>query len=84
MFIGYSIWWGTIPMPVCSFLEEYDFSGKTVIPFCTNEGSGLGSSERDIAKLCPKSKVAAGLAVRGTGVARSSPAVRAWLRELGL
>jgi flavodoxin len=41
-FIGYPIWWGTFPAPVKTFLSEYDFSGKTIVPFCTHEGSGLG------------------------------------------
>lgn len=41
-------WWSAFPMAVFTFLESYDFSGKTIIPFCTHEGSGLGNSERDI------------------------------------
>ncbi|HEX3010705.1 MAG TPA: flavodoxin, partial [Syntrophomonadaceae bacterium] len=61
IFLGYPNWWGTMPMPVFTFLEEYDFSGKTIIPFCTHEGSGLGHSEKDIAKLCPKAKLLKGL-----------------------
>jgi len=47
-----------MPMAVRAFLEEYDFSGKTIVPFCTHEGSGLGSSVRDIAKLCPGAEMA--------------------------
>jgi flavodoxin len=46
-----------MPMAVYTFLESYDFSGKTIIPFCTHEGSGLGNSAKDITKLCPKAKV---------------------------
>jgi flavodoxin len=57
IFLGYPNWWGTMPMPVFTFLEEYDFSGKTIIPFCTHEGSGMGRSEKDIAKLCPKATI---------------------------
>ena len=53
IFLGYPNWWGTMPMAVFSFLEAYDFSGKTVVPFCTHEGSGMGHSESDIRKLCP-------------------------------
>ena len=49
--LGYPDWWGTIPMAVLTFLDSYDFSGKTIVPYCTHEGSGLGSSERDIKKL---------------------------------
>ena len=58
VFLGYPNWWGTMPMAVRAFLEEYDFSGKTIVPFCTREGSGLGSSVRDIAKLCPGAEMA--------------------------
>ena len=49
--LGYPDWWGTMPMAVLTFLDSYDFSGKTIVPYCTHEGSGLGSSERDIKKL---------------------------------
>lgn len=51
IFIGFPNWWGTMPMAMFTFLESYDFAGKTVIPFCTHEGSALGRSERDIAEL---------------------------------
>lgn len=57
VFLGYPNWWGTMPMAVFTFLESYDFTGKTIAPFCTHEGSGLGSSERDIKKLCPNANV---------------------------
>jgi len=70
VFLGYPNWWGTIPMPVATFLSEYDFSGKTIAPFCTNEGSGLGQSLNDIKKLCPHSTILKGLAVRGGAVMR--------------
>ena len=49
IFLGYPNWWGTMPMPMFTFLEEYDFARKTIIPFCTHEGSGMGRSEKDIA-----------------------------------
>jgi flavodoxin len=68
IFLGYPNWYGTMPMPVFTFLEEYDFSDKTIIPFCTHEGSGLGRSEKDIAKLCPKSTLLKGLAIHGSRV----------------
>lgn len=50
-----------MPMPVMTFLEMYDFSGKTIVPFCTHEGSGLGMSERYIRQACPKASVLPGL-----------------------
>lgn len=55
-------------MPMFTFLEEYDFSGKIIIPFCTHEGSGLGHSEKDIANLCQKTTVLNGLAIHGSRV----------------
>lgn len=83
VYLGYPDWWGTLPMPIFTFLEEYDFSGKTIVPFCTHEGSGLGRSERDIAKLCPKAKVLKGLAIRGSSVDRARREVADWLASLG-
>lgn len=68
VFVGYPNWWGTIPMPVATFLSEYDFSGKTIVPFCTHEGSRLGRTVTEIKKLCPRSTILDGLAVRGRDV----------------
>lgn len=84
VFIGYPNWWGTMPRPVCTFLEEYDFSGKTIAPFCTHEGSGLGRSEKDIAKLCPQSTILDGLAVRGGDVRNARNEVSGWLRKINV
>lgn len=82
--LGYPNWWGTIPMPVATFLSEYDFSGKTIAPFCTNEGSRLGQSVNDIKKLCPQSIISDGLAVRGGEVKKAQNEVSTWLHELGI
>jgi flavodoxin len=84
IFLGYPNWWRTMPMPVFTFLEEYDFSGKTIIPFCTHEGSGLGHSEKDIAKLCPQSTILDGLAVRGRDLKNAQNEVSKWLRKIGM
>lgn len=84
VFVGYPNWWGTIPMPVATFLSEYDFSGKTIAPFCTNEGSRLGRSVTDIKELCQKSTVPNGLAIRGSNVRKAQNEVSEWLRELGI
>jgi flavodoxin len=77
--LGYPNWWGTMPMAVYTFLESYDFSEKTIIPFCTNEGSGMGSSERDIKKLCPNAKVEKGLAIIGGSVRSAAATIKPWL-----
>jgi flavodoxin len=84
IFLGYPNWWGTMPMPVYTFLEDYNLSGKTIAPFCTHEGSGLGRSVTDIKKMCPKSTVLDGLAIRGGDVKNAQNEVSGWLGELGL
>ena len=66
VFLGYPIWWGDLPMTVYTFLESYDFSGKTIIPFCTHEGSGLSGTARSIANVCPGATVLDGFAIRGS------------------
>ena len=82
--LGYPNWWGTMPMAVHTFLEQYDFSGKRIAPFCTHEGSGLGRSEKDLAKLCHGAEILPGLAVPGHAVAGADAELRAWLVRLGL
>jgi flavodoxin len=84
VFIGYPNWWGTMPMAVFTFLESYDFSGKTIIPFCTHEGSRFGRSVTDITKLCPKSTILDGLAIRGGDAKYAWNEVSEWLRKLGM
>jgi len=79
IYLGYPNWWGTFPMAVFTFLESYDFSGKTIIPFCTHEGSGLGNSERDIKKLCPKANVKTGLGIRGGSVKNADNMLKSWI-----
>jgi flavodoxin len=80
----YPNWWGTMPMPVWTFLERFDFSGKTILPLCTHEGSGMGHSESDIRKLCPGAKLEIGLAIRGGSVKSAENEISWWLRELGM
>lgn len=86
IFIGYPNWWADMPMPVYTFLESYDFSGKTVIPFCTHEGSGLSGTESNV-KTVTKADVKKGLAIYGH-VAQNSRTeadkkVSQWLKDLG-
>ena len=69
--LGYPNWWGTMPMVCYTFLEAYDFTGKRIIPFCTNEGSGMGSSERFIKKLCPTATVLNGTPIHGAEAAKA-------------
>ena len=80
IYLGYPNWWGTMPMAVHTFLESYVFAGKTIIPFCTHEGSAMGRSEGDIKKLCPKAKVLSGLAIKGGSVNKSDEKIAAWCK----
>ncbi len=82
VFIGYPIWWGRLPTPIRTFLSEYDFSGKIIVPFCTHGGSGLSGSVADIRKLCPKSTIQDGLAVWGRDAKNAQSDVSAWLRKI--
>ena len=68
-------------MPVFTFLEHFDFAGKTVKPFCTNEGSVMGRSEQDIRRLGPGAKVEKGLSIHGGDADKSEDALRAWCGE---
>ena len=86
IFLGYPIWWSDMPMAVYTFLESYDFAGKTIVPFCTHEGSGLSSTEESIAAACPDAEILDGLSIRGS-VAQNSQeeaaeAVAEWLRQM--
>ena len=78
IYLGYPNYWGTMPMAVYTFLEAFDFSGKTIHPFCTHEGSGLSNTEKDIAKAAKGAKVAKGLAIHGSGVDSAGSAIKQW------
>lgn len=80
IYLGYPNYWSTMPMAVFTFLDHFNFTGKTIYPFCTHEGSGMGSSEKDIKRLCPGVKLEGGLAIRGEGVKNSEPEIRRWLK----
>ncbi len=82
--LAYPNYWGTMPMAVCTFLEAFDFTGKKILPLCTNEGSGMGVSERDIKKLCSGADIKAGLPITGSRAADSKAALEKWLSANGL
>ena len=87
IYLGYPNWWGEAPMVVYSFLEKVKTDGKTIIPFCTHEGSGLGSTARKLAEAFPKAKVEQnGLGLRGATAQRDAAAtekaVAEWLKTL--
>lgn len=81
VYIGFPNWWGTLPMPMFTQLEKLDFSGKTVKPFVTHEGSGFGSSQRDLKKLCQGADIKNGLSIPGASVYDVKDTVKAWIDE---
>lgn len=81
IFIGYPNWWGTMPMAMFTLLEHFDWAGRKIIPFCTNEGSGMGSSERDLAKACPGATIARGLSIHGAETLRSEKKIADWAKK---
>ena len=76
VFLGYPIWYGDMPMIVYNFLESYDFSGKTVVPFNTHEGSGQSGTQSRIASTIPGATVLNGLAIRGATAQNDASATR--------
>ncbi len=79
--LGYPNWWASIPMPIASFLDEYDFSGKQIIPFCSHGGGRFGQSLTAIAKLAPDANMGEGLSVHHSGGNGLSANVSAWLEK---
>lgn len=82
--IGYPNWWASIPMPVATFLESYDFSGKKIVPFCSHGGGRFGQSLTAIAKLAPKAVLGEGLSVHYSGGKALRQDVKNWLESNGL
>ena len=80
IYLGYPNYWGTMPMAVYTFLERYDFTGKTIHPFCTHEGSGLSNTEWDIQKAALGAVVTKGLAIHGSNVDGAKDALAQWVR----
>ncbi len=81
IYLGYPNYWGDLPMAVYTFLEAFDWAGKTIHPFCTHEGSGLSGTERNIARTCKGADVKAGLAICGSDVDCSKDLVLSWLNQ---
>lgn len=87
VFIGYPNWCSDMPMPVYTFADKHDWSGKTVFPFCTHEGSGMSGTEAKLARVCPGATVKSGLAITGVTAQRAREQVekyvQTWLQEAG-
>lgn len=83
--LGYPNWWGDMPQPLYTFLEEYDFSGKTIIPFCPHGGSGFSDTVETIGELQPQAKVSDdGLSISRNDVANARDEIGSWVQGLGL
>ena len=85
IYLGFPNYWSTMPMAVFTFLEHFasqgKLAGKIIKPFCTHEGSGMGSSERDIRSLCPDAVIMKGLAIHGTDVKKSVKSIERWAKK---
>lgn len=81
IYLCYPNWWGSYPRPVAAFLSRHDFSGKTILPMCTHEGSGMGSSERELKSVLKNSTIKKGLAIKGTEARSSEERIRKWIEE---
>lgn len=85
IYIGFPIWWYDLPMPMLAFVENYDLSGKTIIPFFSHNGSSSGASSlTTLAEACPNTTVLtdAALSISGNSVADSEAQIREWVRNL--
>lgn len=78
---GYPIWWGEAPRIMCTFVESLDFSGKTIVPFCTSASSGVGSSATNLEKLTSGANWLAGKRFSGS---ESADTVMEWVNGLNL
>ena len=81
IFLGYPNWWNTLPMPVVTFLEHFDWSGKRIIPFCTSGGVGLGKSVTDLKAICTGAQVSDGGHWLGHEVSGLEEEIAAWAKQ---
>ena len=79
IYLGYPNYLGTMPMCVFTFLASFDFTGKTILPFCTHEGSGMGRSEVDIRRLCRGADIKPGLAIQGAKASLARKEIEGWI-----
>lgn len=83
IYVGYPNWWSDMPMILYTFFDSYDFSGKTIVPFCTSGGSGLSDTVNSIKELEPEAEVLNGLHISGSAASSPDSAVEEWLESLG-
>jgi len=81
--IGGPVWWGTYPQVMFTFFKKYDLNGKTIIPFTTHEGSGLGCCVKDVKKAYPNATVTGEFSMYGHDVRSGKERVEKWLKKIG-
>ena len=81
IFLCYPNWWGSYPRPVATFLSHHDFTGKTILPMCTHEGSGMGESEEELKKTLKTAYLKKGLAIKGTLAHKSNERILQWIKK---
>ena len=84
MFIGFPNWWYDMPMPLYSFFDEYDFSGKTIVPFCTHGGSRFSGAIKTIREMEKNATVLDGYAIARDRVPDSKDSILKWLERIGM
>ena len=84
IFIGGPVWWGTYPQVMFTFFDTYDLNGKTIYPFTTHEGSGLGSCVNDLRKTYPRADVKKGFSIYGHEVRTGKSKVETWIKSIEL
>ena len=82
VFVGYPIWWGDMPMIMYSFFDDYDFSGKTIIPFVTSGGSGFSGTIDEIKSMEPGAEITEGLSLRGDDAENSANEISEWIKKV--
>lgn len=82
LYIGFPIYWQTMPMCMFTLLENLDTKGKIICPFCTHEGSQFANSLKDIKKICPESMIRKGLAIIGHQVTNEESTIKTWIKEV--
>ncbi len=82
IFLGYPNWWGDMPMPLYTFLDEYDLSGKTIAPFVTSGGSGLSGTPNKIKNIQKNATVTEGLSISGSQAGSSQSSVNSWIQKI--
>lgn len=84
VFVGYPNWYADMPYIMYTFFDEYDFSGKTIVPFNTHGGSGFSGTRRTIARLEPKAKMLEGKTISRTVIENSEKEIADWIKQIGL